>query len=144
MAKLLIDFTNVEDWGEGFEPVPAGVYDAVIDGTRTEIRQSQAGNTVLNVAFVIQNHPEYAGRVVFENYTITEKALGKIKQLLKALGFDVDGKKFTLDTEDLHNKKCRIYVGQEEFNGSIRNRVKRVAPIENGASKTTPTSSFPF
>lgn len=144
MAKLLLDFTNIEDWGGDFEPIPAGVYDAVIDATRSEVRQSQAGNTVLNVAFVIQNHPEYTGRIVFENYAITDKALWKIGQMLEALGFDVKGKKFTFDHGELHNKRCRIHVIQEEYNGTLRNRVKRVAPpSENGAAKVS-TGGFPF
>lgn len=138
MPKLLLDFTGVNI--DEPEPIPAGVYDAVIDASKIEIRNSQAGNEVLPVPFVIQNHPEYTGRVVFENYALTDKAKWKLGQLLKAVGlWDEDNRRFMLDTDKLHNKRVRIQVGVEEYNGRTRNRVQRVtapddAPI-NGSGK---------
>lgn len=141
MPRLLFDFTDVNL--DTPEPVPAGVYDAVIDATKIELRDSQAGNKVLSVPFVIQNHPEYTGRIVFEYYAITDKAKWKIGQLLLAVGLlDKNNPKIDLNTDMLHNRRCKIHVIQEEYNGTLRNRVKRVAPAENGDPK--PTTNFPF
>ncbi|WP_026487663.1 DUF669 domain-containing protein [Caldanaerobius polysaccharolyticus] len=136
MPKLLLDFTNVNI--DEPTPVPAGVYDAVVDASRIELRNSQAGNEVLSVPFVIQNHPEYSGRVVFENYALTDKAKWKLGQLLKAVGLlDSDNPKFVLDTDSLHNKRVRIQVGIEDYNGRQRNRVQRVEAPNNGEGNSS-------
>lgn len=133
MPKLLLDFTNVEV--DNMEPIPAGVYDAVIDGSRIELRTSQSGNEVLNVPFIVQNHPEYTGRVVFENYALTDKAKWKLAQLLDAVGmFDRDNRRMTLDTDTLHNKRVRIEVIIDTYNDQQRNRVRRVAPPVTGGT----------
>lgn len=143
MPKLLLDFTNVNI--DEPEPIPAGVYDAEIDGSRIELRNSQAGNEVLSVAFVIQNHPEYTGRIVFENYALTDKAKWKLGQLLNAVGlYDPNNPKFVLDTDLLHKKRVRIQVGVEEYNGRMRNRVRRVEAINTDANVSAPKKLINF
>jgi len=128
MPKLLLDFTGVELKGD-YEPVPAGVYDAVIDASRIELRNSQAGNDVVSVPFVIQAPAEYAGRVVYDNYVLTDKALWKLGQLLAVVGIVSEDNlgRITLDTDLLHNKPVRIQVGIDTYNDKPRNKVQRVA-----------------
>ncbi len=128
MPKLLLNFDGVDLTGP--EPVPAGVYQARVDTSKSEVRRSQSGNDVVSIAYVIENPPEYAGRRVIENYTITEKALWKLGRVLHALGVVAPGtKKFTFDTKDIHGKQCKIKVSQEAYNDRLRNRVDDVIPI---------------
>jgi len=143
MPKLLLDFTNVDI--DTPEPIPAGVYEAVIDASRIELRNSQAGNEVLNIPFVVQNHPQYTGRIVFENYVLTDKARWKLGQLLKAVGILTDdNRKFALDTDQLHNKRVRIQVGIEEYDGKTRNRVKRVESLPDETNNKAKKKAINF
>lgn len=130
--RLVLNFDGVEL--EGPEPVPAGVYDARVDASQAEVKKSQNGNDYVTLTYVIENHPEYAGRKVFENYTLTKKSLWKLGRALKALGV-ISGTniaKVILDfSKDVHGKRCRIKVSQEEYNGRTRNRVDEVMSAEN-------------
>lgn len=146
MPKILLDFSNVDlGLNNDFEPIPAGVYEAVIDGKGIETRLSQAGNETLNIPFVIVDDENYAGRRVFENFVLTESAAWKIGQLLVATGLydaERDGTKFVVDTDklpsQLDQKRVRIRVKIEEYDGRRRNRITRIAPsqVENSAQVT--------
>lgn len=153
MPKILLDFSNVDlGLNNDFEPIPAGVYEAVIDGKGIETRLSQAGNETLNIPFVIVDDENYAGRRVFENFVLTESAAWKIGQLLAATGLydaERDGTKFVVDTDklpsQLDQKRVRIRVKIEEYDGRRRNRITRIAPsqVENSA-QVTPVRKINF
>lgn len=129
MPRLVLDFEGVNL--EGQEPIPAGVYTAMVDTSNSEVKKSQSGNDYLTITFVIQNHPEYSDRKITENYSLTEQARWKLGQLLLALGYDVKkNRKFTFDTREIHGKTCKIKVVQETYNDRIRNKVDAVMPLE--------------
>jgi hypothetical protein len=131
MPRLLLDFTGVDLEDKEFEPIPAGVYQARVDASQAEVKRSQNGNDYLTLCFVIENHPEFTGRKVFENYALTPKAMWKLGKVLKALGvLPTDALKFTFDTTEIHNKPCKIKVRQEAYQDTVRNRVDAVMPLE--------------
>ena len=129
MAKLLLNFDGVDL--EGPEPVPAGVYDARIDAASVEVKKSQSRTDYFSLCYVIEKHPEYEGRKVYEHYVLTQKALWKFGLVLKALDMLPADSKFTFSTAKLHNKLCRIKVTQETYNDRVRNRVDAVMPPDD-------------
>lgn len=140
--RLLLEFDESDF--TSFEPVPAGVYNARVDASNMEVKQSQNGNDYVTFCYVIEGDEQYAGRKVFDNYTISKKAMWKLTNVLLALGvIDNTTRKFVLQPEMVHNKPCRIKVSQEEYNGKLRNRVDTVMPPEEG-SFVKASNDFPF
>lgn len=62
------------------------------------------------------------GCAVFETFSLTEKALWKLKGFLDAIGMRADGK-ISLDLDKLEGKVCIIDVIHDEYNGQKRAKI---------------------
>lgn len=62
------------------------------------------------------------GCAVFETFSLTEKALWKLKGFLDAIGVKADGK-ISLDLDKLEGKVCVIDVIHDEYNGQKRAKI---------------------
>ena len=62
------------------------------------------------------------GNTVFETFSLTEKALWKLKSFLDAAGMKSNGK-FTLDLDKMEGKICIIDVIHDEYNGTKRAKI---------------------
>lgn len=62
------------------------------------------------------------GNTVFETFSLTEKALWKLKSFLDAAGMKSNGK-LTLDLDKLEGKVCIIDVIHDEYNGQKRAKI---------------------
>ena len=103
------------------EPLEEGVYEFLIKNV--EDKESKAGNPMWLITF---EEPE-TKTVVWENYTFVEKALFKIKELFDVLGFDTDTTAFELpDKSEIIGNFVKAKVIQEEYNGSMTNRIKKL------------------
>lgn len=116
-----------------FDPVPEGVYDAVIKGA--EIKTTKAGNgKYLAVRYDIANG-DHRGRVVFANLTlrnpnIEAERIGRqqLGEMLQAIGqAEVD------DSDELIGAelKIKVTIKQSEQYGAS-NEVKGWRPMANG------------
>lgn len=112
-----LDFSNVPDR----VALPEGVYQGTISAA--EMKTSSTGNPMLAVTYDI--NADDGVHKVFDNYTLVERAMFKLKDLLKALGYDVSGS-LSFDEADLIGGMVNLKVVQEEYNGEIVNRVKKV------------------
>lgn len=65
---------------------------------------------------------EAKGCVVYETFSLSEKALWKLKSFLEAVGLKATGK-FTLDLDKLEGKTCVIEVIHDEYNGTKRAKI---------------------
>lgn len=128
MPKFLVDLTD-EDL-QGYDPIPAGIYTAKVDASKSEVKSSQAGNDVVTVAYVITSG-EYAGRKILDQFTLTPKALWRLGAFLKVLGIAEKGGHYAVNTQTWHNKEIKIKVVQEEYNGTVRNKVTGFAKIDS-------------
>ena len=103
------------------EPLEEGVYEFLIKNV--EDKESKAGNPMWLITFEEQE----TKTVVWENYTFVEKALFKIKELFDVLGFDTETNAFELpDKSEIIGNFVKAKVIQEEYNGSITNRIKKL------------------
>jgi len=120
MPNLSVDFTNVTS---GFEKIEPGNYLARVE--KIESKMSQAGKPYLNWMFKIQGG-DYDGRTAFFMTSLAPNALWKLKQVLIA-AFDKDEEdlkgQFELDTDELIGEECTLIIGEEEYNGEMRDRV---------------------
>jgi hypothetical protein len=102
-----------------YEPVPAGVYEAVI--MESELAPTSKGDgIVLKTTHVIFNDPDFEGREIRTYFNIknpNEKAeqigRGNLSSLGRAVGF----LGIPPNHEDLHNKKHFIKVALQEGKG---------------------------
>lgn len=113
--KIKVDMTGVE----AYSKVNEGIHAAKI--VEVEQTQSQAGDDMITVAYEVTSGPDKGGRV-FDSFVLTQKALWKLKVLLKALGMKCDGR-LIVDLDRLIGKACDIEVFHDEYNGQIRAKI---------------------
>ena len=117
---IRVDFTGVQS---GFEKIEPGTYLARVESI--EQKMSQAQKPYLNWKFSIVGG-EYDNRKAFYMTSLAPNALWKLKDtLIKAFGFtkeDLAGA-FDLDVEELIGQECGLIIGEEEYQGEMRDRV---------------------
>lgn len=149
---------NLEEAGEGFEPVPAGLYAVTIDSG--EIRETSSdgeakhpGSDYANWDFIV-TQGDYEGRHIFANTTVAHgdcecgdeetfnKSLFGIAGLLKASERyseeQLASNEFELETDELVGAEFAILVGirKSEQYGD-QNNVKRYRPLSAMSAATT-------
>ena len=149
MGSMNISFADVESGG--FEPIPEGTYDAIID--KVEVRESKSSDhNYLNFEFIIQDE-EYEGRRMWMINSFSPKALFRLKDTLEALGVDAEDVEFEWDEDvevstssgplliqpDLDGMPCQLVVVNEVYEGKERNKVNEIRPADGGSfSKPVP------
>lgn len=117
---MRVDFTGVSS---GFEKIEPGNYLARVESI--EQKMSQAGKPYLNWKFNIVGG-EYDGRKAFYMTSLAPNALWKLKEtLINAFGMDKEelSGEFDLDIESLIGEEVCLVVGEEEYQGEMRDRV---------------------
>lgn len=126
--KVNLDFTGVESYKLCEEGIHTVKLIKIDEGT------TQAGDDMLKATFEVTKG-ESAGARVFENFTLTSKALWKLKLFLAAIGMKTDGK-VAIDLDKLINKVCDIEVAHEEYGGQIRPRILNYSKASTATSVT--------
>lgn len=116
---LNLDFSNVPSR----EPLEEGVYSLVI--AKAEETLSSTGNPMLKVEYDVMGVE--GNRKLWDNYVLIDKCLWKVKELFEALGMDTN-QIVEIDVQELVGQQVQAKVVQEEYNGDIQNRVKKIYP----------------
>lgn len=114
--KVKVNMSGVES----FTRCPEGEWYAKLK--KAEMGEVQgSGDDCIKAQFeVIKGSAK--GNTVFETFSLTEKALWKLKSFLDAVGMKSDGK-LTLDLDKMEGKVCIIDVIHEEYNGQKRAKI---------------------
>lgn len=116
---MVVDFTGVSS---GFEKIEPGTYLARVE--KIEQKMSQAGKPYLNWTLQLMGG-DVDGRKTFFMTSLAPNALWKLKDcLIKAFGYtkdDLSGQ-FELDIEELIGQECAVVIGEEEYQGEMRDR----------------------
>ena len=119
------------------KPVPSGNYRAIIDGAK--IKDTRAGTgKYLELEFTIIEG-QHKGRKAWNIYNIdnpNQVATQIAKQQLAAVCRATNLVKLTGE-HDFLNKTLIVKLGQEEYNGEMKNKVKGYAP-NSGQSTPEP------
>lgn len=123
-----IDFSAVKD----FEPLPKGEYTAAL--TKHEFGDSKQGQPKVKVQYTVSDPEEFAGRVIFKDYSLQAKALWVIKKHLVALGADPDEFAGDVDLDELlerlHGEEAifdlDLKEGEGEYAGRFSNEILSV------------------
>ena len=114
--KLKVDMTGVESYTRCSE----GEHVAKVKKVEMGTVQGSGDDCIKAVFEVLKGNDK--GCQVFETFSLSEKALWKLKSFLQAIGIKADGK-LTLDLDKLENKVCIIDVIHEEYNGQKRAKI---------------------
>lgn len=97
------------------EVVPAGVYESTVASV-TEAT-SKAGNPMLSVKLRIDAPEDFAGRMLFDNFSLLPQALWRLKRWLLDLGYDPDELEgqIELEPEELVGLEVDVVVVTEMF-----------------------------
>lgn len=114
--RVNIDMTGVESYTR----CPEGEWLARLKKIE-EVEIQGSGDDGLKAQFeVIKGDAK--GNSVFETFSLSEKALWKLKMFLDAIGMKSSGK-LKLDLDKLEGKICVIDVIHDEFNGQKRAKI---------------------
>lgn len=115
MARIKLDFTGVE----AFNLPEVGVHIAKI--VSAEETTTQGGGDAIKVNFEVTSK-QCKGARIANTFSLTEKALWKLKTLLIALGMKCEGR-ITLDLDKLAGRICMITVVEDEYDGKMRKAI---------------------
>lgn len=119
--------TKVEEADNSFEPLPEGIYNAVLDG-EVEVKDGQNG-PYWSWTFKITDEG-FEGRQQWLNTSLSEKALWKLREVFEAFGYSAD-----THTDDLIGKPVKLMVVQRIIDGG-----KRKGEIGNDVGQVLPHS----
>lgn len=114
---LNLDFSNVPSR----EPLEEGVYTLRI--AKAEETISSTGNPMLKIEYDVVGVE--GNRKVWDNYVLIDKCLFKLQELFKALDIPTDSI-VEMDVVELIGSEVQAKIVQEEYNGDVVNRVKKI------------------
>lgn len=114
--KIKVNMTGVESYTRCPEGEHLAKLKKIEEGT-----VQGSGDDCLKAQFEVIKG-EGKGCLVFETFSLTEKALWKLKSFLEAAGTKADGK-MVLDLDKLEGKTCIIDVIHDEYNGVKRAKI---------------------
>lgn len=134
--NLVLNLADVEEKSAGFEALPAGIYEAVIEGT--EFKTSANGNPMIAWQFTITEAP-YTNRRIF-THTVLNNPTGVsiLKKILVRVLPDQDLTGFKpasfCDNGVAIGMPCRLKLKIKVYKGERRNEVSEVLAATSGGS----------
>lgn len=131
MSFLKTDYSDVRT---GFEPLPIGEYECII--SKTEVKNSQAGNKMVVIEYTVRDDVEQEGRKrkIFEN--VVETLAFKFQALSKAVGLPAGQEVGSIEefASLILYKPVLLKNKHEEYNGNTSDRVHYVNESKIGTS----------
>ena len=148
------DFTGITPWGGEAEVLPAGEGYVLDVHSCTQDTAKKSGNQMLKFRFVVaeeQLNPEYAalaGRSVWNNYVLTQKAMSRLANLCVAVkaplsGFDSDnyvGRRIIADVIHSQSEADVLPDGTKREARTFANIINE-RPYETAAAAKTETKT---
>lgn len=135
--NFVLDLDKVDENKTGFDVMPKGEYECLIDDCEFGYSQSSGAPMITWKFKVVEG--EFANRVLFfHNVLNKEFGLALLKKTLVSSGADVplagfNPQKFADEGEAL-GLPIRVVVGTQKYKGELRNTVKDVKPSQEAGS----------
>lgn len=131
----IIDFGQVDS---GFNPIPEDRY--IVKCVEAKLGESQTGNPKIEAQFEVVSNSEgdetYAGRRLWDNFSLLQKALFSLKDFLDAGGIDVAEAQMTPDEipNAMEGLETSVYVKiNKQYNSNNLENWKSVSDGEEAA-----------
>lgn len=131
--------TNHSQAQGGFEPIPAGKYEVIIESGQA--KTTSAGSPMINWKLNVRSDVEgqnYGGRKLFTNLVIQENTMGMVQGFLKAIG-SPDGAEYPNPQALIDfatGRAARVTVKITQYQGEDRNEIGYFMESEVGGGKT--------
>lgn len=130
-----------EQAGNDFEIVKPGEYEVTV--FNYEMSTASSGNQRITVDYEIRSdvdQPSQGQKILYDNFTVTEKAMWRFQQVSKAAQFPngLEFKSYKEWADTLLGKPLRLVVGEREYNGKKYPEVKAFKVSEATASTSGP------
>jgi len=143
---MKINFGDVEV--RNFDPLPVGRHLSKLSSAEYIPESSRSGEPAIAWQFTV-TEGEYEGRKAFLNTSLQPQSLWSTQRVLMALGMskeemdelDWDTEHPETIQEDISNlleQPCVVVIGHEMYEGTKRQRVRRVLSAEGVESTDTP------
>lgn len=132
-SDVSVDFSGVESGGFS---VPDDEY--LLEVVSIEEKESKEGNPYLAWKWKIAEGP-FKGATLYDNTSLTQKALWRLKMLLECIGEEVPNGKAELNFKSYVGKTSLANVANETYQGKQKPRI--VDFIRQDPSKTTSSKS---
>lgn len=133
MPRVPIDFSTVEE----FEPLEKGEYNCIIEEITYVEAQVEDKYDYLNLRLSVTDE-EYLNRKLWKIWSLSPKALFRMKQDLENLGYDLDELEVDYDEDtlivtepDLMGVPCIATVTQRTYEGKIQNQVDVLRSLDS-------------
>lgn len=121
--SFYVDFSNYKDRSSA--RLPEGEY--LVRVSDAEATDTKKGDPMVNVFLVVSGGP-YADSPIIDRLTITEKALWRVANALRALGFKVEKRNMNIPIKAMIGRTMVIKVSDgDEYNGEIRSEIRSYA-----------------
>ena len=115
-----LDFSNVKSR----DPLEEGLYLLTIE--KAEEALSSNGNPMIKVTYKVDDHEGYK---VFDQYTLIESCMFKVKEFFDALGMDTSAD-IDMDISELVVQQVTGTIFQDPYQAEMKNKVKKVYKVQ--------------
>ena len=132
MSPFKIDMSDV---GEGFDPIPAGVYPIVVSSLKQSEEDGPSGYPYIILEMTVADG-DFENRKLWTNLSMSPKAAFKVKEFLLATGVPPEDltATFKFDPDEYEGAVIDISVKQTTYDDKLRNQVSNFIPAAD--SKT--------
>lgn len=122
--SFYVDFSNYKDRSSA--RLPEGEY--LVRVGDAEATTTKKDDPMVNVFLTVVGGP-YADSPIIDRLTITEKALWRVANALRALGFKVEKRNMNIPIKSMIGRTMVIKVSDgEPYNGEVRSEIRSYAP----------------
>lgn len=122
--SFYVDFSNYKDRSSA--RLPEGEY--LVRVVDAEVTETKKGDPMVNVFLTVAGGP-YADSPIIDRLTITEKALWRVANAFRALGFKVEKRNMNFPIKAMIGRTMVIKVSDgDEYNGEVRSEIRSYAP----------------
>lgn len=129
-AVQMIDMSDVPDDAGGFEVLPRGIYDVIVDDVTYGISQ-RSGNPMWTWVFELESG-DYKNRKLFFHTVLTPAQLPRAKKILTFMMPELLASPFSPEQVAnegiLLGKRARCRIDIRKYEGEDRNNVRDVLP----------------
>lgn len=130
----VIDMSGIDENASGFQVIPRGTYDAIVDDVTHGVSQ-RSGNKMWTWTLEVTT-PEFAGRKLFFHSVLTPEQLPRLKKILTRIAPELLEGPFNAreiaEQGVLSGKQLRVRVDIRKYEGQDRNNVKDILPPSEG------------
>lgn len=126
-SSVSVNFEGVEAGGRS---LPDGQYSLEVEGVPELKTSAESGNQYISWVFKV-TEGKYKNRKVWHNTSLQPQALFNLRNLLEAMGIEVEDASMDLELDEFEGSEVGAIVVNEKYEGKDRPRISEFIPTED-------------